>query len=95
MKENNYQLCCEYVDDGFSGTSFERPAFKKMIKDIEQGKINMVITKDMSRLGRDYIESGYYVEKYFPEKRVRYIAINDGMILLSIMLVMIFYHLKL
>lgn len=78
MKENNYQLCCEYVDDGFSGTSFERPAFKKMIKDIEQGKINMVITKDMSRLGWDYIESGYYVEKYFPEKRVRYIAINDG-----------------
>lgn len=78
LKENNYILYNEYVDDGYSGTNFDRPSFKQMIVDVEQEKINMVITKDMSRLGRDYIESGYYIEKYFPERRVRYIAINDG-----------------
>ncbi len=78
MKENNYNLSFEYVDDGYSGTSFNRPAFKKMIQDIECNKLNLIITKDMSRLGRDYIEAGYYIEKYFPEKGVRYIAINDG-----------------
>ena len=78
IKENNYNLVEEYVDDGFTGTNFERPAFKKMIKDIELGKINMIITKDMSRLGRDYIGTGELIEKYFPDRNVRYIAINDG-----------------
>ena len=68
----------EYVDDGFSGTNFNRPDFQRMINDIESGMINMVITKDLSRLGRNYIQVGYYTEDYFPEKRVRYIAINDG-----------------
>ena len=76
--ENNYNLVDEYVDDGFTGTNFERPSFKRMIKDIESGKINMIITKDMSRLGRDYIGTGELIEKYFPNKNVRYIAINDG-----------------
>ena len=71
-------LVKEYVDDGYSGTSFDRPHFNEMIKDIETGLINMVITKDLSRLGRDYIKSGYYIENYFPEKRVRYIALLDN-----------------
>lgn len=68
----------EYIDEGFSGTTFNRPAFQKMIKDIEDKKINMVITKDLSRLGRDYIGTGHYIEKYFPENRVRYISVLDG-----------------
>ena len=67
-----------YVDDGYSGTSFNRPDFQRMIKDIEEGKVNMVVTKDMSRLGRDYIQTGYYLERFFPEKRVRYISLLDG-----------------
>ena len=78
IKENNYDLIQEYVDDGFTGTNFDRPAFMQMIKDIESGKINMIITKDMSRLGRDYIGTGELIEKYFPSKNIRYIAINDG-----------------
>lgn len=68
----------EYVDDGISGTTFHRPSFERMIQDIESKKINMVITKDLSRLGRDYICTGHYLEKYFPEKRVRYISLLDG-----------------
>ena len=67
-----------YKDDGFSGTNFDRPAFQEMISDIENKEINMVITKDLSRLGRDYIDTGYYIEKYFPSKHVRYIAITDN-----------------
>ena len=78
VNENNYKIIKEYVDDGFTGTNFDRPAFKKMIKDIELGKINMIITKDMSRLGRDYIGTGELIEKYFPNNNIRYIAINDG-----------------
>lgn len=67
-----------YIDDGFSGTSFDRPAFRRMIEDIEAKKVNMVVTKDLSRLGRDYIMTGHYMERYFPEKRVRYISLLDG-----------------
>ena len=78
IKENNYCVVDEYVDDGFSGTSFDRPAFIRMMNDIEIGKINMIITKDMSRLGRDYIGTGELIEKYFPNNNIRYIAINDG-----------------
>ncbi len=77
-RENKIAIYDEYVDDGYSGTNFERPDFQRMIRDIEQKKINMVITKDLSRLGRDYILTGQYTEIYFPSKRVRYIAINDG-----------------
>lgn len=77
-KEQNLAIVGEYIDDGFSGTTFDRPEFKKMIQDIENKKINMVITKDLSRLGRDYIKVGEYTEKYFPEHRVRYISILDG-----------------
>jgi DNA invertase Pin-like site-specific DNA recombinase/PHD/YefM family antitoxin component YafN of YafNO toxin-antitoxin module len=67
-----------YADDGVSGTTFERPDFKRMIDDVEGGRINTIITKDLSRFGRDYIMTGYYLEKYFPLKNVRYIAVNDG-----------------
>ncbi|MBQ2774439.1 MAG: recombinase family protein [Clostridia bacterium] len=76
--ENGYTVFDEYVDDGVSGTTFDRPAFKRMVRDIEDKKVNMVITKDLSRLGRDYITTGQYTEIYFPSKNVRYIALNDG-----------------
>ena len=66
-----------YVDDGYTGTNFERPEFKRMLNDIKNKKINMVITKDLSRLGRDHIMTGFYVETFFPENDVRYIAVND------------------
>ena len=78
LKENEYILIDEYVDDGISGTTFERTEFKRMISDIEEKRINMVITKDLSRLGRDYIKTGYYIENYFPENQVRYVSILDG-----------------
>ena len=74
----NFHIFDFYIDDGFSGTNFDRPAFKRLIKDIESGKVNCVITKDYSRLGRDYIKSGEYLEKYFPEHNVRYIAVTDN-----------------
>ena len=77
-KENNLKVYDMYIDDGYSGTNFNRPNFNRLIKDIELGKINMVITKDMSRLGRDYIGTGNLIEKYFPEHNVRYIAITDN-----------------
>jgi len=76
--QNGWTLIDKYIDDGISGTTFERDDFKRMIADIEAGKVNMVITKDLSRLGRDYIQTGYYLENYFPSKNVRYIAVNDG-----------------
>lgn len=67
-----------YVDDGYTGRNFNRPAFQRMIADIEAGKIGCVITKDLSRLGRNYIEAGSYIEIFFPRHNVRYIAITDG-----------------
>ncbi len=76
--ENGFAVYDEYVDDGWSGTNFDRPEFKRMIADIEARKVNLVLTKDLSRLGRDYITAGQYTEIYFPSKGVRYIAINDG-----------------
>ena len=76
--EHGYVVFDEYVDDGWSGTNFDRPDFKRMIGDIEAKKVNLVITKDLSRLGRDYITAGQYTEIYFPSKGVRYIAIHDG-----------------
>lgn len=67
-----------YVDDGYTGRNFNRTAFQRMIADIEAGKIGCVITKDLSRLGRNYIEAGSYIEIFFPKHNVRYIAITDG-----------------
>lgn len=78
LKEHHLTITKEYVDDGFSGTTFDRPAFQELIKDIEAKKINMVITKDLSRLGRDYIKCGYYIEEYFPMMNVRYVSILDN-----------------
>ena len=71
----NYEF---YVDDGYTGRNFNRPSFQRMIADIESGKVKCVITKDLSRLGRNYIEAGSYIEVYFPRHGVRYIAITDG-----------------
>lgn len=67
----------EYIDDGYSGINFDRPGFEKLKDDIENGLIGVIITKDMSRLGRDFLETAYYVSEYFPRNNVRYIAIND------------------
>jgi len=77
-QENGWEIVDYYVDDGASGLTFQRPDFIRMINDIDKKRVNMVITKDLSRLGRDYILTGHYVEVYFPSKDVRYIAINDG-----------------
>lgn len=77
IRENQLTYVDEYVDDGFSGGNFDRDGFNRMIHDIETKKINMIITKDLSRLGRDHIETGYYAERYFPEKRIRYVARGD------------------
>lgn len=76
--EQNWIVGQVYVDDGYSGVNFERPAFKQMIQDIEFGKIDCVITKDLSRLGRNYVQTGFYTEVFFPKYNVRYIALNDG-----------------
>lgn len=67
----------EYVDDGVSGSTFDRPSWKRLIADIDNGKVNTIITKDLSRMGRDYISMGEYIERIFPERGIRYIAIND------------------
>ena len=77
-REHGLNVVDEYIDDGWSGTNFDRPNFQRMIDDIEDGKINCVVTKDLSRLGRNYILTGQYTEIYFPSKGVRYIAINDN-----------------
>ena len=73
-----YELKGIYIDQGYTGTNFNRPDFQRMIRDIHLGKVNMVVTKDLSRLGRDYIETGKYIEKWFPENNVRYVSVTDG-----------------
>ncbi len=77
-KQNNITLVREFVDDGYSGGNFNRPGFKEMLKQLEQGKANLVITKDLSRLGRDMREASYYAEQFFPEHGIQYIAIADN-----------------
>lgn len=78
VAERGWRVYDIYVDDGFTGTNFDRPEFKRMIKDSENGKIDCIITKDLSRLGRNYVQSGYYTEEYFIEHGVRFIAVNDN-----------------
>ena len=77
-KEHGFTNTEFYVDDGYSGTNFNRPDFQRMMSDVEEGKIGTVIVKDMSRFGRDYIMVGYYTEIYFGNCNVRFIAVNDG-----------------
>lgn len=77
-ENQGYSIYDIYADDGYSGLNFNRPDFMRMLEDIDSGKVNLVITKDLSRLGRDYIQTGYYTDIYFSQKRVRYIALNDG-----------------
>lgn len=77
LKANNLVAVDEYVDDGYSGGNFNRPGFQRLLKDLQDKRINMVMTKDLSRLGRDHVMTGYYVESFFPENNIRYIAVND------------------
>lgn len=74
---HGFKNIIHYSDDGFSGTSFDRPDFNRLVKDIESGIIDTVIVKDLSRLGRNYLKTGYYIEEFFPKYNVRFIALND------------------
>lgn len=76
-REHQYAIYKIYVDDGYSGVNFDRPGFQELLADVARGVINMVITKDLSRLGRDYIMTGYYSEVFFPSEGVRYLALAD------------------
>lgn len=76
--DHGWTVAGEYVDDGFSGTSFRRPGLQRLLEDVEAGRVDLVLTKDLSRLGRDYIRTGELAEVYFPARHVRYIAVNDG-----------------
>ena len=78
VEKQGWKIVDIYIDDGYSGTNFDRPDFKRLLKDIEIGRIDLVITKDLSRLGRNYIQTGFYTEEFFPEHNIRYIALNDG-----------------
>lgn len=77
-KKEDLILHDTYIDDGYSGTNFRRPSFQRMITDIESGKVNCVLVKDLSRFGRDYIETGRFLERVFPDLGVRFISISDG-----------------
>lgn len=77
-KNEDMELAKEYVDDGYSGINFERPAFKEMMEDVITGSINCIVVKDLSRFGRDYIDSGRYLQRVFPSLDIRFIALNDN-----------------
>ena len=77
-KQNGFTNLQWYTDDGYSGANFQRPGFQAMLADIEAGKVGTVIVKDMSRLGRNYLQVGMYTDMIFPQRGVRFIAINDG-----------------
>ena len=77
-EDHHFPSPCFYVDDGFSGGTFQRPAFQQMISDMENGEIGIIVTKDLSRLGRNQLHTGLYIEERFPMFGVRYIAINDN-----------------
>ena len=76
--ENGLHVVDEYVDDGWSGTNFERPSFKRMMADVDTGKVNCIVTKDLSRFGREHVMMDYYLEFVFPEKQIRYIAVTEN-----------------
>ena len=77
-KKNNYFIYDTYIDDGYTGTNFNRPSFNRLLNDIENKKVNMIIVKDLSRFGRDYILTGYYLEMFFPKNNIRFISILDN-----------------
>ena len=77
-RENGFENAIFLADDGYSGTNFDRPSWKKVVEMIEAGQVETLIVKDLSRLGREYLQVGYYTEIYFPQKGVRFIAVNDG-----------------
>ena len=76
--DHGYRNCVHYTDDGWSGGNFERPAWKRLIADIEAGKVALVLAKDMSRIGRDYLQTGFYTEIVYKQQGVRFIAIGNG-----------------
>ncbi len=76
--EHGFVNCHHYTDDGYSGGNFERPGWKQLITDIEAGKVGTVIAKDISRVGRNYVETGFYTEVYFAKMGVRFIAVNNA-----------------
>ena len=76
--ENGLHVVDEYIDDGWSGTNFERPSFKRMMADADAGKVNCIVTKDLSRFGREHVMMDYYLEFVFPEKQIRYIAVTEN-----------------
>lgn len=77
-RENDLHVVDEYVDGGWSGTNFERPSFRRMMDDVETGRINCIVTKDLSRFGREHVMMDYYLEFIFPEKHIRYIAVTEN-----------------
>lgn len=77
-EENDLHVVGEYIDDGWSGTNFDRPNFQRMMQDVEAGKVNCIASKDLSRFGREHIMMDYYLEFVFPEKGIRYIAVSDN-----------------
>jgi len=77
-EERGWKIYDIYIDDGFTGTNFERPGFLRMVEDIKEGCISVVLTKDLSRLGRNYVMTGQYTDFFFPEYGVRYVAVNDS-----------------
>ena len=78
VKDKGWTLVSEYVDDGYTGTDFERPGVQKLLADAQSGKINIIVVKDLSRFGRNYIEVGRYIDYIFPMNNIRFIAINDN-----------------
>ena len=77
-RDKGFENTLFLADDGYSGINFERPSWKKIVEMIEAGEVSTLIVKDASRLGREYLQVGYYMEIYFPQKNVRFIAVNDG-----------------
>ena len=77
-KDNRFPNPTFFSDDGYSGTNFNRPGWNNLLEQVEAGKIKTIIVKDMSRLGRDYLKVGFYTEVMFPEKGIRFIAVNNG-----------------
>ena len=77
-EKQGWEVVAVYQDDGYTGLNMERPDLKRMLKAIERRQINLVVTKDLSRLGRNYLQTGFLIEDFFPRNGVRYIAMNDG-----------------